>query len=369
MIREYMTAAALLIMAAAPASAAAKPYRSLNWHLMPHRPAVSTGTASAVEESTVAAREPVRLMGGRWSPDVRAAIEKLIAEKGREAPGYDPKIPPVAVLPWSDAAVAGDPAELVFLKLVTEVKFKIDDAWWKLIPVGYGRQPTRAAYEQFVSLSTEVWRSQPSYDGWRKGMLSSYLSLCRGVGRKECRSYLARLWAGWRLDEAQDYSKRVLDDEKKRVTAVEMVPGEPGDRKPLRARRGLRVIPEMRDLVAKLRAAGFDVWVIDDLPQPVLAAATLDYGIDPSRAYGIQNSTDGARMGADVKRPVPTRGGKAEALQASLGRPADLVLGRDSADLDLLSYGEGLRVAFDVDPDLIKKASERGWLVQHAFAR
>jgi phosphoserine phosphatase len=372
MIRGYMTASALLsaiLFAAAPASAAPRP-RSLNWHLMKKKPAVSTATVSGVEESTAPAKgEPVRLMAGRWTPEVRAAIEKLIADKGRGAPGYDPKVPPVAVLPWSDAAVAGDPAELVFLKLVTEVKFKIDDSWWELVPIGYGRQPTRAAYEQFVTLSTEVWRAQPSYDGWRKGMLSSYLALCRGVGRKECRSYLARLWAGWRLDEAQDYSKGVLDDEKKRVTAVEMVPGEPGDRKPLRARRGLRVIPEIRDLVAKLRAAGFDVWVIDDLPQPVLAAATLDYGIDPSRAYGVQNSTEGARMGADVLRPVPTRGGKAEAVQAQLGRPADLVIGRDAADADVLAYGDGLRIALDGDPELVKTAGERGWLVQRAFAR
>lgn len=372
MYRDHLAAAALFLLLAAPATAAKKPYRSLNWHMMPHhKTEVSTATASEneVQESTVAAKEPVRLMAGRWSPEVRAAIEKLIADKGRDAPGYDPKVPPVAALPWSDASVVGDPAELVFLRLVTEVKFKFDDSWWELIPIGYGRQPTRAAYEQFVSLSSDVWKAQPSYDGWRKGMLSSYLSLCRGVGRKECRSYLARLWAGWRLDEAQDYSKRVLDDEKKRVSAVETVRGEPDDRKPLRARRGLRVIPEIRDLAAKLRAAGFDVWVIDDVPQPVLSAATLDYGIDPSRAYGVQNSTDGARMGADVKVPVPTRGGKAEALQSQIGRPADLVIGRDSADFELLDYGDGLRVALDVDPELVKKAGERGWLVQHAFAR
>jgi phosphoserine phosphatase len=125
----------------------------------------------------------------------------------------------------------------------------------------------------------------------------------------------------------------------------------------------------MRDLIAKLRAAGFDVWIIDDLPQPVLAASTLDYGVDPSRAYGVQNSTEGARMGADVRKPVPTRGGKTEVVQSLLGRPADLVLGRDSADFDVLSYGDGLRVVLDLDPELVKKAGERGWLVQHAFGR
>ena len=367
MKHEYIRSAAAVLALLLAAPAIAKP-RALNYR-MRKKPAVSTATVSGAEESPAPAGGPGRLMAGRWTPEVRAALEKLIADKGRGAPGYDPKAPPVAVLPWSDAAVAGDPAELVFLRLVTEAQFKVDDSWWELVPIGYGRQPTRAAYEQFIGLSTAVWSAQPGYDGWRKGMLSSYLSLCRGVGRKECRSYLARLWAGWRLDEAQDYSKRVLDDEKRRVSSVELVPGEPGDRSPLRARRGLRVIPEMRDLVAKLRAAGFDVWIIDDLPQPVLAAATLDYGVDPSRSYGVQNSTEGARMGADVLRPVPTRGGKTEVVQSLLGRPADLALGRDAADLDVLAYGDGLRVVLDADPELVKKAGERGWLVQRAFAR
>ena len=350
-------------------SASSVEARSLNYR-MRKKPDVSTSTVAGVAASTAAAAaEPIRLMAGRWTPEVRTAVEKLIAVKGVGAPGYDPKAPPVAVLPWSDALVSGDPAELVFLRLVTDAKFRVDDSWWEIVPVGYGRQPARAAYEQFVALSTAVWTAQPSYHAWRKGMLSSYVSLCRGVGRKECRSYLSRLWAGWGLDEAQDFAKRALDDEKRRAGTSESIPGEPGDRSPLRARRGLRVIPEMRDLVSKLRAAGFDVWVIDDVPQPVLAASTLDYGVDPSRTYGVRNSTGGALMGADVLRPVPTRGGKAEIVQSILGRPADLVLGRDSADLDVLAYGDGLRIALDGDSELVKKALERGWLVQRAFSR
>ncbi|HEX4046812.1 MAG TPA: hypothetical protein VH309_03210 [Elusimicrobiota bacterium] len=361
----------LALLLAAPASA-----RSLNYRWRKHkrrRPAVSTSTVSGARPAAAAAPAPVRLMAGRWTPEVRAAIEKLIADKGRGSPGYDPKRPPVAVLPWSDALVAGDPAELVFLRLVTEAKFKFDDDWWEMVPIGYGRQPARAAYEQFISLSTDVWTAQPSYDAWRKDMLSSYLSLCRGVDRKECRTYLARLWAGWRLDDAQDYSKSVLDGEKRRVSSVELIPGEPEDRRPLRARRGLRLIPEMRDLVSKLRGAGFDVWVVDDVPQPVLAASTRDYGVDPSRVYGVQNSTEGARMGADILVPVPTGGGKTEIVETELGRPADLVIGRDSADADVLTYGDGgagaVRIALDLDPELVRKARDRGWLVQPAFTR
>lgn len=363
--KEFFFGLALLALLAAAAAEAKKPK---NFRRMP-KPgvAVSTAAAAAVEP----APEPAgpRLMPGRWTKEARALLEGFLREKGKSASGYDAKKPPVAVLPWSDALVAGDPAELVFLRLTEEARFEVDDAWWELVPVAYGRQPARAAYEGFVKLSTSVWSAQPDYQRYRKLMLQSYLDLCRGVGRKECRQYLARLWAGWRERDARDYAAAALAEEKRRPAVLETIRSEVEDPAPLKVRRGLRVIPEMRDLAAKLRAEGVDVWVVDDVPQPVLQASTSDYGVDLSRVFGVQNSTDGARMGGGVIRPVPTRSGKTEAVQSRLGRPADLVIGRDMADFDLMEHGTGARLVLSGDPELERRAKERSWPVQPSLAR
>lgn len=350
---------ALLALAAAPAEAR----KPKNFRRMPKRPAAAE--APAVSTAPVVPR----LMGGRWAPEVRAAVDKFLAERWKGAPGYDPAKPPVAVLPWSDSLVVGDPAELVFLRLTTSVDFRVDDAWWEIIPPGHGRQPARAAYNHFISLSSAVWSSQPDYHVFRKTVLGSYIGLCREVGRRECRQYLMRLWAGWREDDAVDYSRQTLAEEKSRLSGVELVPAEPGDPSPLRVRRGLRLIPEMRDLAQKLLDAGVDVWVVDDVPQPVLAASAADYGIDPSRVGGIRAAPEGARLSASVLKPVPTRSGKAEIVKASVGRPPDFAVGRDGADLDLMSYGDGLRVILSGDKDLEAKAKEKGWLIQPSLAR
>ncbi len=350
-----------LLFAAVPASAKKPKNFRLMWKKTP--------VAAEPEESTATVRGPAHLMGGRWSPAVRAAIDQFLAKRGKDAPGYDAAKPPVAVLPWSDALVAGDPAELVFLRLATSVDFRFEDEWWNIVPVAQGRQPARAAYEHFIPLSSATWNSQPDYHHYRKTILGSYLGLCREVGRRECRQYLMRLWAGWREDEAADYARQALTEEKSRPAGVEVVRAEEGDKSPLRIRRGLRLIPEMRDLAQKFRASGVDVWIIDDVPQPVLAAAAADYGIDPSRVYGVRAGPDGARLSASILKPVPTRGGKAEIVKASVGRPPDFVLGRDAADLDLLSYGDGLRVILSGDKELEAKAKEKGWLIQPSLAR
>ena len=340
-------------------SAAAR--RPKNFRLMPKK----TVEAPEPAESTAAVRG---VMGGRWTAETRAALDKFIATRGRAAPGYDASKPPVAVLPWSDSLVSGDPAELVFLRLTTRVDFRFDDEWWEIVPVAHGRQPARAAYNHFITFSSAVWHSQPDYHHYRKTILESYMGLCREVGRRECRQYLMRLWAGWSENDAVDYARQALSEEKTRPGSVELVRAEDGDKAPLKIRRGLRLIPEMRDLAIKLRAAGVDVWVVDDVPQPVLAAAASDYGIDPSRIAGIRAAPDGARYSASVLKPVPTRGGKAEIVKASVGRAPDLVLGRDAADIDLLSYGDGLRVILSGDKELEAKAKEKGWLIQPSLA-
>jgi len=323
-----------------------------------------------VEEPAVSTAPVIqKVMGGRWTPEVRAALDNFLAERGSLSAGYDPAKPPVAVLPWSDALVAGDPAELVFLSLTSSVEFQFDDSWWEIMPVGHGRQPARAAYNEFISLSSAVWSAQPDYHRYRKAVLGSYLGLCREVGRRECRQYLMRVWAGWKEDAAVDYARQALLVEKARPAGVELVHAEAGDPAPLRVRRGLRFIPELRDLALKLRAAGVDVWVVDDVPQPVLVAAAADYGIDPSRVIGVRAAPDGARYGAAVLKPLPIRSGKAELVKASVGRVPDFALGRDGADLELLSFGSGLRVVLTGDKELEAKAKEKGWLIQPSLAR
>lgn len=351
--------------------------RTKNFRLMPKRVPATHPYDSVIRSSDIVrsetstapvrglmARAPLRVAAGRWTPEVRAALDRFLAERGEGAPGYNPARPPVAVLPWSDAMVVGDPAELVFLCLTTKADFRFNDRWWEIIPVAYGRRPARVAYEHFIQLSSSVWQAQPEYHNYRKAILASYIELCRGVGRRECRQYLMRLWAGWNEKEAVDYSRQAIEEEKTRPAALELVRAEEGDAAPLRVRRGLRHIAEMRDLAIKLRAAGVDVWVVDDLPQPVLTAAAADYGIDPSRVVGVRATVVGAFLTASVRKPVPTRGGKTEIVQSALGRSADLVIGRDAADIDLLAYGNGLRVALSGDPEFEALARRKGWLIQ-----
>lgn len=354
-------AALLLSLPLSPAHAARKPLNPRK------RPAKKTAAANA---------EPARrALAGNWDPKIAAALELLIETHGRKSPAYDESEAPVAVLPFTEGLVEGDFAELVFWKLARQCEFKVDDDFWNIVPLVYGRQRIRAAYEEFSRKPQGSWHEQPELHAFRKGLLKSYRDVCVKVGRKECRVYLARLFRGYKLDEARKYAEIVWDEEVGREASLDPVPGFPGDPEPLTVTRGLRPSLELVDLARRLREEGFDVWTAALVAQPVLEAAAPKLGLDESRALGIRLSQFKDRLTGRALEPIPARGGRVEAVVKGSGRVPALIVGSTPDDEALLSYGNGLRVLIDLgyrdaaDDRLRQLAAERGWLVQPAFTK
>lgn len=350
-----------LLSAASAASAAPLPLNP-NYekrHHRRHRVAVSTDAVAGLS---------IHLVPGRWKPEVRLAIERLAFQRGDKSPGYDPRHPPVAVLPLDDAFIDGDLGELAFWRLVRRAEFKFDDEFWNIVPVAYGRQKTRAAYEQFSGLSQAIWQQQPTYAQYCKFFVRSYQDVCSGVGRKECRVYLARLWRGFAFDQAQAYVSAVWDEESRRDVSVDAVAEYPGDPFPARMRRGLVVEPEMQNLANFLRATGFQVWLESADESVVVRTAAAKLGLEPRRAVGIELTSFQDHLKSGVVEPVPMRGGKVEAIVTATGGVPALVVGAGPEDVALLSYGSGLRVLLDSgEPHIHALALKSGWLAQPAF--
>lgn len=296
-------------------------------------------------------------------------MEEVALEYGRLSKRYDPDAPPVAVLSWDGLCAKGDAAEQLFLKLVSRVELKFDDEFWKIVPIAYGRQRLRAAYEQFAPLPSEVRDSLPSYHQYRKGFLKSWRDMCEKIGTKDCRIYLAKMLRGLSEEEAAGLAAAAAAEEENRLDeAVEEVREWPEDPFPVRVRLGLSAVPEAKDLAALLVREGFEVWLVGLQPQPVLEAAAKELGFEGVRLAGIRQGVQRDRLTGLVQEPVPYRGGTVEIIAARTRRSAILVVSAAADDEPLLSHGEGLRVVLDAGgPDLRGKARARGWLLQPPF--
>jgi phosphoserine phosphatase len=338
----------------------------------PRNPRLKKAKAKPAAQGPVKPAEPVdqkdRMPPGRWTPDVKAALEDLAYRQGSRYAGYDQQHPPVAILPSSDAAVLGDPAFALFSRLVDRVDFKIDDNFWQVVPPPFGRQKLKAYHAQFFSEPESIWSQLPAYRQYRKLFYESYAAMCRQVGRKDCRAWTAQLLWGFREEDLRAYALESIALEAGKTLGTESIAVDGRDGKPYAARRGLRAIPEIKDLAALLIKNGFDVWVVGDDPQWALEAAAKELGLDPSRAAGIRVNIDAGRLGSTVLDPVPFRGGKVDAVVSNLGRVPALVVGADAWDLELLGYGAGVRLVLDKgDAALRAVAVDRGWLIQPYF--
>ena len=334
-------------------------------------PAVSSGTAVSSSTAPAAPALPIeRMPAGRWDPAVKAALEEFIASKGKAAAGYDALQPPVAVLGLDDEALQNDAGVAVFQKLVEKADFKFDDAFWRVFPLEYGRQRLRVAYEQFSETPVATWESQPGYLRYRKGFFVAYRDMCAKLGRVECRSWLARLWRGFTPEDGAAYAAAAVAEELKRPLGVQLFRESADDAEPVRIRRGLAPIPEIVGLCALLLRSGFDVWILAADLQAVAEAGAKPFGVDPTRVAGLHLSLAKERFSDVVVSPVAVRGGKVELTASLIGRNPVFAAGSSREDVELLSYGTGLRLLFHRgDPDLDRLAVDRGWLRQSAFAK
>lgn len=381
-MKKILLIAGIFFLAAAPALSAG--YRKpKNPRQRPRpRPAApasagieaSTGTIS-VERAAFTADAPQKprlkrgLRPGRWSPQVKAAIEEVLVEYGRLSARYDEQAPPLAVLAWLGVCSKEDPAEQLFLRLVSQAAFKFDDDFWKIVPIAYGRQRLRAALEEFSQTPRQSWESQPAFHQFRKGFLKGYRQMCEKIGVKDCRLYLAKLLRGYPENEIAAVAAASAEGEAGRFEpGVDEIKEWPEDPFPIRVRQGLAAVPEAKDLVELLLAEGFEVWIADLQPQPVLEAAAKVLGFEGAKLAGIRQGSYREKLTGLIVEPVPWRGGKVELVAARTRRVPVLVFAAGLEDAPLLTHGEGVRVLLDSgDPQLRGQARSQGWLLQPPF--
>ena len=142
----------------------------------------------------------VPLPEGRWAPDVRAALERLLARRGRDSPGYSEESPPAAVFSLDALAAAHSPGDALFSLLIDSAAFKFDAGFWRLVPITAGRERIRAGYNEFHGQPRSIWTRDASYLMYRKAFYKARKDVCALWGARECARWKAILLAGFTVE-------------------------------------------------------------------------------------------------------------------------------------------------------------------------
>lgn len=121
-----------------------------------------------------------------------------------------------------------------------------------------------------------------------------------------------------------------------------------------------RIYQPQKELIKKLRANNFDVWIVSASNIDLVKAGAPYIGVDPNNVIGYDLEVENGLLTDRLKKPIPYREGKLAAIKKTIKRQPDLVSGDSRGDKEMLEYSKGICIF------LIHNQSDKGEMVTFA---
>ncbi len=133
-----------------------------------------------------------------------------------------------------------------------------------------------------------------------------------------------------------------------------------------------KIYPPMKALVSRLKAAGFEVWVVTASPEALYQKfLSQALGIAITRVIGVKSVVSGGVTTDRMVEPVPQDKGKLEAIETFVQVKPLLVGGNSRGDKEMIEHSADVKLIVNPDehvaPDqtlsVADYAKKHGWLV------
>jgi HAD superfamily phosphoserine phosphatase-like hydrolase len=129
----------------------------------------------------------------------------------------------------------------------------------------------------------------------------------------------------------------------------------------------LRLRGALRELVASLQAAGWDVWVITASPETLVEVVVEPLHLAPHRVIGMRSARDAdGRFVARLTEPPTWREGKVAAWERTSGLRPRLAVGDSAGDLPMMRLAEHAVLVDRGQSEVRRAAEECGAWIQPA---
>lgn len=231
-----------------------------------------------------------------WRPENLERLDRLIRTFGKGGPGYDAQRKPVAVFDLDDTVVKNDIGDASLYWMVSNGKLRKPRDWAALNP-----SLTPEAVRELQARCGALPDPLPTHldapcadailsiyeDGATTSGAPAFLEAGDPDVYRTSYAFYAQLFAGYTPAQVKAFTGKALAQNLSNPQgAVQKI----GTRT---YKAWVRVYPEMKDLIRRLRKEGFDVWVLSASIQPSVEAAARRVGIGPERVIGVRQVLDG----------------------------------------------------------------------------
>ena len=223
-----------------------------------------------------------------WNPSVKARLDALV-ERNRGNPGA------YAVFDFDYTTAIGDLTYLCMWRAMETMDFKTDDFAAQMsegVPAAFhaeiGELGRSVAKLKPLAATGANLAELPEWRDFAKRFWSLYRRLFDVMGESDIVMWRIRLFKGYTPDEMRRLAKEAISAAQKRggLWRDGTVPSE---------KRGLAIVPEMKELFRSLREAGIAVYIVSaSVKETLLEATGPDFGleVDPENVFGTALKLD-----------------------------------------------------------------------------
>jgi phosphoserine phosphatase len=292
-----------------------------------------------------------------WSPEVRSLLREVVAKKAAQTRAGAPR--PVAAFDCDNTLIDGD---ISFNTMV----FQAGKARYAF-PAGQSGPLDAEGARLLAEARAGKGGGEAAAEARIAAAYRGYHVLWESAGKQEACGYLARMLEGMTFDEAVAMGRDAMAAAEASPRCVRRIPGLPGQ-PPVTIEQGLRIRKPMEGVIAFLREAGWEIYVVSASALPLVTAVAARYGVDADHVLGVRTALKDGRLAAEVLPPVTWRQGKVDALKSRLGnrRPA-LAFGDSWTDFEMLTDAEHAVLVDRGKADLREALKAKGVLLQQGF--
>jgi hypothetical protein len=235
-----------------------------------------------------------------WLPANRARLDALLRARGVGSPAYDPAHRPVATFDWDNTMMRNDigDATMAWMLLHDAILQPPARDWTQTSDAltkpalaalhaacdAAGRPGGPLATREIPACADAI---HSIYDRGRTRSGAAAFDPAVTLTTNAAYAWLARLLGGHTPAEVAALARAAYEAGARAPVGQVQAVGSHAD-----VAAWLRIYPTMRDLVAALRDAGFDVWIVSASPQAMAEVVAREVAIAADHVIGIRNVVD-----------------------------------------------------------------------------